>query len=131
MTRSLSLRGVGMTDSSVTPSCFQYCHVPPRSDETISALAQLASDPVLGQPGPPDHLATVEDCLALCDLGTVLLSCTCAYDDVPVVVGITSPDTRGRARGSQGSIASTTLGRSCELGSAQWGRAAFYGVLVS
>ncbi|EER09878.1 hypothetical protein Pmar_PMAR018522 [Perkinsus marinus ATCC 50983] len=39
--------------------------------ETISALAQLASDPVLGHPGPPDHLATVEDCLALCDLGTL------------------------------------------------------------
>ncbi|KAF4700260.1 hypothetical protein FOZ62_025851 [Perkinsus olseni] len=39
--------------------------------ETISALAQLASDPVLGHPGPPERLTTVEDCLALCDLGTL------------------------------------------------------------
>ncbi|KAF4675877.1 hypothetical protein FOL47_007118 [Perkinsus chesapeaki] len=40
-------------------------------DEGQLSLAQLASDPALGHPGPPDRIASVEDCLALCDLGTL------------------------------------------------------------
>lgn len=112
-TRNHPLRGVVTKDSSVISVNDEIAHssVP---DETISALAQLASDPVLGHPGPPDHLATVEDCLALCDLGTVITR-TCAHClyDATLAAGIASSDARCGTRGCRGCTASTTFRSPC------------------